>query len=343
MKAEVRPAVVGAEPAAAAAPVAHDPAPWPAEGRRRSDCPWSELTAVWGGTVPSGRAPRVLGLFAHPDDEVFCVGGTIARCAEAGAETAVVSLTQGEAGQIRDAAAATRRTLGAVRVRELGQAADALGVHHVTCLDLGDGRLGQQPLEEVAPLARTVIDQFEPDVVVTFGPGGAFGHPDHGMSCLATVEAVRAMADSPRLLHARDGHYLHRDYLHRDEAAFEDGTVDDLNLSAVGAGLHHLDRIGPDATHRRVVDLTRWLLDALTGLRHSSGLPVVQIHGSLDTTERGGTRTFLLRDRDGRPVDDRRVEELAHQANISLPDRARLHLNRPTCWRADPTPGRRPS
>jgi LmbE family N-acetylglucosaminyl deacetylase len=142
-------------------------------------------------------------LFAHPDDEVFCVGGTIARCAEAGAVTAIVSLTQGEAGQIREAATATRRVLGAVRVKELEHSVHALGVDHFTCLNLGDGRLAKQPLEMIAITARTVIDQFRPDVVVTFGPDGAFGHPDHVTSCLATIEAIRSMAEPPRLLHAR--------------------------------------------------------------------------------------------------------------------------------------------
>ncbi len=162
-----------------------------------------ELSAVWGDELPLDRAPRVLGLFAHPDDEVFCAGGTIARCATAGATTAIVSLTRGEAGQIRDAAAATRRTLGAVRAEELARSAAALGADHAECLDLGDGRLADRPLAEVAASAHEVIEQFEPDVVVTFGPDGAFGHPDHVTSCLATVEALRSMVDPPRLLHAQ--------------------------------------------------------------------------------------------------------------------------------------------
>ena len=161
-----------------------------------------DLTAVWGSAVPAGRAPRLLGLFAHPDDEVFCVGGTIARCADAGAITAVASLTRGEAGQIREAATATRRVLGAVRMTELERSADALGVDHVSCLDLGDGHLAERPLEVVAAVARTV-DELRPDVVVTFGPDGAFDHPDHVASCLATMEALRTMAEPPRLLHAR--------------------------------------------------------------------------------------------------------------------------------------------
>ncbi len=180
-------------------------APRPRNARRhtRRHARRNDLAQVWGPEVPGDRPPRVLGLFAHLDDEVFCVGGTIARCAAAGATTAIVSLTRGEAGQIRDATAATRRTLGAVRAAELARAGDALGVDHVTCLDLGDGRLGKQSLAEVAATARTVITRFRPDVVVTFGPDGATGHPDHAMSCLATAEAIGGMADPPRLLHAR--------------------------------------------------------------------------------------------------------------------------------------------
>ena len=53
-------------------------------------------------------APRLVGIFAHPDDEVFCAGGTLAKYAAAGAEVTVVSATRGEAGQIRDSTIATR-------------------------------------------------------------------------------------------------------------------------------------------------------------------------------------------------------------------------------------------
>jgi selenocysteine lyase/cysteine desulfurase len=110
-----------------------------------------------------------------------------------------------------------------------------------------------------------------------------------------------------------DGHYLRP-----DEGGFEDGTVDYLNLPAVGVGLRYLERIGRDALHRRVVCLTQWLLDALTGLRHADGGRLVEVHGPTDTTARGGTIAFYVRDRDGRVVDDQRIEELANHANISL-------------------------
>jgi selenocysteine lyase/cysteine desulfurase len=110
-----------------------------------------------------------------------------------------------------------------------------------------------------------------------------------------------------------DGHYLRP-----DAAAFEDGTVDYMNIPAVGFGLQCIEEIGVDSIHRRVMWLTRWLLDAMTGLRHGNRRHLVEIFGPTDTTARGGTVAFLMRDRDGCVIDERRVEELAGRANISV-------------------------
>ena len=86
------------------------------------------------GVPPGGRC-RLLGVFAHPDDETFCAGGTFARYAGQGAEIMVVSATRGQAGQIRDAAAGNRRTIAAVREAELRLACERLGITKVRCLD----------------------------------------------------------------------------------------------------------------------------------------------------------------------------------------------------------------
>ena len=91
--------------------------------------------------LPGNSRPRVLGVFAHTDDECLCAGGTLAGYAAAGAETMVVSATRGEAGQIRDAHLATRRTLGQVREGELALACRRLGGRQALCLDYGDGKL----------------------------------------------------------------------------------------------------------------------------------------------------------------------------------------------------------
>jgi LmbE family N-acetylglucosaminyl deacetylase len=152
---------------------------------------------------PGGRAPRLLGVFAHPDDEVFCAGGSFARYAAAGAEVMVLSATRGEAGQIRDAAIATRATLPAVREAELRRSCELLGVRHVRCLDHRDGTLADQPPDALAAEAAAVIDEFAPDVVITFGDDGAYGHPDHvAISAAATAAVKAAGAAGPRLFHS---------------------------------------------------------------------------------------------------------------------------------------------
>ncbi len=165
--------------------------------------PPDDLAALWGPAQPRDRPLRLLGLFAHPDDEVFCVGGTIARASAAGAHTALVSLTRGEAGEIRDSAAATRRTLGATRAGEFVASARSLGVATTQCLDLGDGKLSRLPYSDLVAQVREIMAAFAPDVVVTFGDDGGFGHPDHVASSRATLTAHQQLARPPRVLHAR--------------------------------------------------------------------------------------------------------------------------------------------
>jgi LmbE family N-acetylglucosaminyl deacetylase len=145
---------------------------------------------------------RLLGVFAHPDDEVFCCGGTMARHVAEGAEAMVASATRGEAGQVRDATVATRRTLGEVRERELREGCARLGVQHVRVLDHRDGTLGDDDPGALATEVAGIIAEFEPDVVITFGADGAYGHPDHMAISAATTRAF-ALAGSPgRLYHS---------------------------------------------------------------------------------------------------------------------------------------------
>jgi LmbE family N-acetylglucosaminyl deacetylase len=141
---------------------------------------------------------RLLGVFAHPDDEVFCAGGTFARYAKTGAEIMVVCATRGEAGQIRDAGLATRRTIAAVREQELRSACDRLGVRHVRLLDHRDGELPDLDFDSLAGEIVTVVREFRPDIVVTFGPDGGYGHPDHVRISEATTAACVAAGDGTR-------------------------------------------------------------------------------------------------------------------------------------------------
>jgi LmbE family N-acetylglucosaminyl deacetylase len=123
----------------------------------------------------------------------------------AGGEAMVLSATRGEAGQIQDASAATRRTLGAVREHELRLACDELGVQWVECLDYLDGTLRDVGVMTLAHDVAARIDDFRPDVVVTFGLDGGYEHPDHIAISAATTLACQLVA-------RRDGRAPHLYY-----------------------------------------------------------------------------------------------------------------------------------
>jgi LmbE family N-acetylglucosaminyl deacetylase len=146
----------------------------------------------------SGGRCRQLGIFAHPDDETFCAGGTFARYAEQGAEIMVVSATRGQAGQIRDAAVGNRRTIAAVREAELRLACERLGITKVRCLDYVDGTLADAEFSALVDEVAEVICEFRPDVVITFGPDGGYGHPDHVTISAVTTAACQRVADPGR-------------------------------------------------------------------------------------------------------------------------------------------------
>ena len=146
----------------------------------------------WGGR-------RLLGIFAHPDDETFCAGGTFARYAEYGAEIMVVSATRGQAGQIRDAAVGNRRTIAAVREAELRLACERLGISQVRCLDHVDGTLADAEFSVLVAEVAEVICEFRPHVVITFGADGGYGHPDHvTISAVTTAACQRASGPGRR-------------------------------------------------------------------------------------------------------------------------------------------------
>lgn len=107
-------------------------------------------------------------------------------------------------------------------------------------------------------------------------------------------------------------------YLADGAAAFEDGTLDYLNIPAIEIGLKHIESIGYDVISERVKTLTGWLLDNLTQMKHSNGMPLVRLFGPATTEDRGGAVTVNFYDRNDQAFDHRFIESEANKVNISL-------------------------
>lgn len=107
-------------------------------------------------------------------------------------------------------------------------------------------------------------------------------------------------------------------FLDEGHAGFEDGTIDYLNIPAIEVGLKHIESIGIDTIHNRVVTFTEYLLKQLTGLRHENGKTLVKVYGPVTAQARGGTIALNLYDADGIMFDDHLVEYIANHFNISL-------------------------
>lgn len=137
---------------------------------------------------------RLMCVLAHPDDESLGNGGVLAKYAAEGVEISLVTATRGERGWIGAAEDDPGpRKLGALREAELRAAAGALGICQVDFLGYTDGELDiAPPLEAIDRIAER-IRRAKPHVVLTFGPDGAYGHPDHiAISQLTTAAIVRA-------------------------------------------------------------------------------------------------------------------------------------------------------
>ena len=143
----------------------------------------------------------VLGVWAHPDDEAFLAAGLTARLTDAGARVTVLTATRGEHGTADPDAWPSAR-LGRRRGHELRASLAVVGVTDHTFLGYEDGALDAVPDDEGAAHVAAALARVRPDTVVTFGPEGMTGHPDHIAASRWVDRAVAAHPDPVRVLHA---------------------------------------------------------------------------------------------------------------------------------------------
>lgn len=138
---------------------------------------------------------KLMCILAHPDDESLGTGGVLARYAAEGVETYLVTATRGERGWFGAAEDNPGlEALGRIREGELRAAADILDIREVTFLDYIDGELDEANPADVIDTIAQHIRRVRPQVVITFDPFGAYGHPDHIAISQFTAAAVVAAA-----------------------------------------------------------------------------------------------------------------------------------------------------
>lgn len=139
---------------------------------------------------------KLMCIFAHPDDESLGTGFTLAKYGAEGVETLLVCATRGERGWSKiPAEFPGHAAFGKIREAELRAAAQVLGINDICFLDYMDGELDRvDALEAIGKITRE-IRRFRPQVVLTFDPTGAYGHPDHIAISQYAMGAVVAAAD----------------------------------------------------------------------------------------------------------------------------------------------------
>ena len=144
---------------------------------------------------------RLAGVFAHPDDDVYSIGGSLLLHAGE-VEPTLIFATSGEAGPMSETPGVTRETLGAVREIEQRRCMEILGYPEarVEWLRHPDYYLPEVPLETVREAIATILDEVQPHVVVTFGPDGLTSHHDHiymGEVATQVFHNLRESSDDP--------------------------------------------------------------------------------------------------------------------------------------------------
>lgn len=167
---------------------------------------WSSVKRN-GSTIAPMFKQTLLAVLAHPDDESFGMGGTLALYASRGVDVYLVCATRGEVGEAAPEMLKGFDSIAELRESELRCAAGILGLKGVYFLGYRDSgmpgsvdnkhpkALAAQPLDEVAENVACYIRELRPQVVLTFDPIGGYHHPDHIAIQRATVRAFEQAAN----------------------------------------------------------------------------------------------------------------------------------------------------
>jgi len=152
--------------------------------------------------VNAEQLGTVLSVWAHPDDEAYLSGATMAACVRGGQRVVCVTATRGEGGS-QDHDRWPPEKMAEIREVELARCLETLGVSEHHWLDYVDGTCHEVDPDEAVGKVRALLDEIQPDTVLTFGPDGMTGHQDHqAVSRWTTAAFAEAAKPGARLLYA---------------------------------------------------------------------------------------------------------------------------------------------
>lgn len=214
----------------------------------------------------------LMAVFAHPDDEAFGTGGTLSRYAAEGIDVYLVTATRGEAGEIAEPDLATSAELPYVREQELRCACETYGIHPPRFLDYADGLLPIVHQGQAVGKVVRLIRELRPQVVITFGPEGIYGHYDHIAVHRWTTIAVNLAADAGCFPHHAGGtcepHQVSKVYYRVLPQEYVDRRAEDGRPAALmmdGVPFYMVGR-GPDEI-TTVIDVSDYVEQKLRGIQ----------------------------------------------------------------------------
>ncbi len=207
----------------------------------------------------------ILGVWAHPDDEAYLMAGTAMLAMAHGSTVACVTATSGEAGETADEARWPQSRLAEIRRREMAASLAVLGIADHAWWHLPDGGLADVDPGHGTDLVMRAVEAVRPATILTFGPDGMTGHPDHVAVGAWVVEAVRRSGRSIRVLAATKQADWYDEFPEIAEIVFPvGGPVTEPVEVTLRVDL-------PDEVIDRKVDALRAQASQTTGLLHLMG------------------------------------------------------------------------
>lgn len=200
----------------------------------------------------SDKAPqrKIVAVFAHPDDETFICGGTLAKYASEGADITLVSATRGEMGRrMGNPPYLNRESIGKARELELKQACECLGIRRLIFFDIRDKTVEFIDEESLIAKIEALMEETDPDVVLTFHERLG-GHPDHCAIGKATTAAFNRTARRGSLYYITFGDAMERPEVYGY-------TPEDVVKIDVHA--HRKAKLAAFRAHRCQTELDEWV------------------------------------------------------------------------------------